>query len=75
MDLALPTLQSMWLVYVHIPITICALTVFVVLYMCFAFVWFIPHPAVILTNFGSMEYNICMYVCMYVYYPGSPMVP
>jgi hypothetical protein len=26
----------------------------VVLYMCSVFVWLIPHPTVILTNFGSM---------------------
>jgi hypothetical protein len=36
----------------------------VVLYLCFVFVWLIPHPTAILTNFGSMECNV-MYVCMY----------
>jgi hypothetical protein len=35
----------------------------VVLYTCFVFVWLIPHPTVILTNFGSMECNECMYSC------------
>jgi hypothetical protein len=30
----------------------------VALYICFVFIWHIPHPTVILTNFGSREYII-----------------
>jgi hypothetical protein len=30
------------------------------IYVFFKIVWLIPHPAVILTNFGSMECNVCI---------------
>jgi hypothetical protein len=63
-----------WEYFIHIYMYIHAVwNASVVLYMCFVFVWLIPHPTVILTNFGSMECNVCVYgvwcvcACVHVY--------